>query len=101
VALDTYSKLLIVLDLLALLVLTRYSSMGYMMALFAVLVVIVWVWLYRAFVPWGFSRTICIAFLAGLGLYVPNVQAKAISLAFVIPALASAAVSLFKPRAPE
>jgi len=101
VALDTYSKLLVVLDLLAIAVLTRYSAKGYMVALFALLILIVWVWLYRLFVAWTFRQTISIAFLAGLGLYFPNTQVRAVSLAFVIPAVASAALSLFGSKAPD
>ena len=100
-ALDTYGRLLVVVDLLAIVLLTRYLAKGSMVALFAVLIVIVWIWLYRLFVGWTFRRTISIAFLAGLGLYAPNTQVRAISLAFVIPAVASAALGLSGSRTPD
>ncbi len=97
-ALDARSTLLVIVDLVALLVLTRYLAVGYMAVLFGLLLLIVWFWLYKAFVSWNFRRSVSIAFLAGLGLYVPSLQVRIVCLAFVAPALASASMTVIRAK---
>lgn len=93
-ALDTYSKLLLLIDLLALLFLRQYLENALMLVPFGVLMVLVWVWLYRVFAPLKFAWPALVSLVAAIGLYVPNAYARILSAAFLAPACASAIAKL-------
>ncbi len=96
--LDTYSKLLILVDFLALFLLIRYLEYTLILVPFGLLLLILWVWLYRIFSPLAFAWPALVSVLAAVGLYVPNPYVRATSLAFVIPAIAAAFGRLLKPE---
>lgn len=95
---DIYSKLLIILDFIALLLLRRYLERTSMLVLFVLLLVMLWIWLYRVFSPLGFGWSALVSALAAVGLYIPNAYIRIVSLAFVIPAIAAATTRLVKPE---
>ena len=93
-ALDTYSKLLILIDLLALLFLRRYLENPLMLVAFAILMALVWVWLYRLFAPLRFAWPALISLATAVGLYVPNAYVRILCVAFLAPACASGIAKL-------
>ncbi len=89
-ALDTYSKLLLIIDLLALLFLRRYLENTLMLVPFTILLMLVWVWLYKLFIPLKFAWPALVSLIAAIGLYVPNAYVRILCAAFLAPACASA-----------
>ena len=91
---DTYTKILIVADLLALVVLRRYLGYGFMALMYGILMLIVWVWLYRLLMPTGFKVCIAVAGIAAVCLYLPYPPLRTLAQAAVAPSVLGAAKNL-------
>ncbi len=87
---DFYAKLLVIVDLVALLAMRRYLGSPYIVALFALLLVIVWIQIHRMLCRGSFAPAALLAVLSAIGLYVPEPHVRTISLAVVVPSLGSA-----------
>lgn len=94
-ALDTYSKMLILVNFLVLLLLKRYLNNRWMFIPFVVLMVLQWFWLYRIFSPLGFEIPAAISVVTALSLYFPNTYVRILSITLVFPAIAAAVRRIF------
>ena len=92
--LDTYSKMLLVIDICALLFLRQYLDNSFMLVPFGLLLVMVWIWLYRLLAPLKFNWSALAALVSGLGLYVPDAYVRILCTAIVVPACAAAITKL-------
>ena len=90
VPLDIYSKMLILVDFLALLLLLRYLDSQFMWVPFGLLMILLWVWLYRLLSPLSFGISGGISVVGAVALYLPNQYARTICVAVLVPSIASA-----------
>ena len=91
---DTYTKLLIVADLVALVVLRRYLTYGFMALMYGILMLMVWYWLYRLLRPLGFRICIAVAGVSAICLYLPHPFLRTLAEAVVAPSVLGAAKNL-------
>ena len=97
-ALDTYTKLLVLIDIVALLFLIQYLEYTLMWVPFALILVMLWIWLYRLFHPLSFAWSALISILAAAALYVGNPYVRALAFAIVVPAIGAALGTLVRPE---
>jgi len=95
VALDTYTKMLVLVNFVALLLLKRYLENKWMLIPFLILLMIQWFWLYRFFSPLGFEIPAAISVVTAISLYFPNGYVRILSLSLVFPAMAAAVSDIF------
>jgi len=98
---DTYTKILIIADLLALVVLRRYLGYGFMALMYGVLMLVVWVWLYRLLMPMGFKVCIAVAAIAAVCLHLPHPSLRTLAQAAVAPSVLGAAKNLLSEERPS
>jgi hypothetical protein len=89
-ALDTYSKMLLIIDFVALLFLVRYLDNTLMWVPFALVLLMIWIWLYRLLSPLSFAWSALISTVSAAALYLGNPYIRVTALAIVVPAIGSA-----------
>lgn len=94
--LDIYSKMLVFINFVALLLLVGHLDTHLMIIPYGILMVLQWIWLYKLFEPFRFGLLAIIAVITSVALYVPNDYIRTISIELVMPAVAAAVHSLLK-----
>jgi hypothetical protein len=97
-ALDTYSKMLLIIDFVALLFLVRYLDNTLMWVPFALILLMIWIWLFRLLSPLSFAWSALISLISAAALYVSNPYIRATALAIVVPAIGSALGTFARPE---
>jgi hypothetical protein len=96
--LDTYSKMLLIIDFVALLFLVRYLDNTLMWVPFALILLMIWIWVYRLLSPLSFALSALISVVSAAALYLGNPYVRAAALAIVVPAIGSALGTFVRPE---
>jgi hypothetical protein len=96
-ALDLYSKLLVLVDFVALLFLVRYLENTLMWIPFALILLMIWIWVYRLLSPLSFAWPALLSLASAAALYLDDPYVRALGLAIIIPAIGAALGTLVRP----
>lgn len=97
-ALDLYSKLLLFIDFVALLFLVRYLEHTLMWVPFALILLMIWIWLYRLLSPLSFAWPALLSLASAAALYLDDPYVRALCLAVIVPAIGAALGTLIRPE---